>query len=56
MGAVTNTVPRWLELKKKISVKESFRRHYRHLIKKVSPRRDGVELGDALAIGQQSES
>jgi hypothetical protein len=55
------TAPRWLELKRKIPVKEaaslndmsedSFRRHYKHLIKKVSPRRDAVELGDALAIG-----
>ena len=54
--------PTWLALKQKIPVKkaaelndmseDSFRRHYRHLIKKVSPRRDAVELGDALAIGE----
>jgi hypothetical protein len=53
---------RWLALRRKIPVVEaarindlsedSFRRHYPHLIKKVSPRRDAVELGDALAIGQ----
>ena len=53
--------PDWLALKQKIPVKnaaalndmseDSFRRHYSHLIKKVSPRRDVVELGDALAIG-----
>jgi hypothetical protein len=49
-----------LELKRKISVKraaelndvseDTFRRHYRHLIIKVSPRRDAVELGDAIAL------
>jgi hypothetical protein len=53
--------PDWLALRRKVSVKEaaelngvsedSFRRHYGHLIKKVTPRRDAVELGDALAIG-----
>jgi hypothetical protein len=56
------TTPTWLVLKQKIPVKkaaalndmseDSFRRHYSHLIKKVSPRRDAVELGDALAIGE----
>ena len=50
-----------LALRKKVSVKEAaalnnihedtFRRNYGHLIKKVSPRRDAVELGDALAVG-----
>jgi hypothetical protein len=50
-----------LELRKKIKVKEAarlndlseatFRRHYPHLIRKISSRRDAVELGDALAIG-----
>jgi hypothetical protein len=54
--------PDWLKLKKKISVKEAaelnnisedtFRRRYRHLIKQVSPKRDAVVLGDALACGQ----
>jgi hypothetical protein len=29
---------------------DSFRRHYAHLIKKISPRRDVVELGDALDL------
>jgi hypothetical protein len=57
-----NAKPDWLALKQKIPVKkaaalndmseDSFRRHHRHLIKKVSPRRDAVVLGDALAIGQ----
>jgi hypothetical protein len=52
----------WLNLRRKISVKQaaalndvsedSFRRHYRHLIKKISPRRDAVELADALAVGE----
>ncbi len=47
--------------RRKISVKEAaqlnavsedtFRRTYRHLIRKISPRREAVELGDALAIG-----
>ena len=56
------TKPDWLALKQKIPVKKaaalndmsegSFRRHYSHLIKKVSPRRDAVVLGDALEIGQ----
>jgi hypothetical protein len=55
--------PHWLELKKKISVKkaaelaglseDSFRRHYKGLIKKITPRRDVVELGDVLAIGSE---
>jgi hypothetical protein len=58
----TAAKPDWLALKKKIAVKEAaklndisedtFRRRYPHLIIKVSPRRDAVELGDALAIGQ----
>lgn len=53
----------WLALRRKISVKEAaelngisedtFRRHYRHLIKEVSPRRGTVELGDAIAVGHQ---
>jgi hypothetical protein len=49
-----------LELKRKISVREAaalndlsedtFRRRYSYLIKKISPRRTVVELGDALAL------
>jgi hypothetical protein len=56
------TAPDWLALRRKISVKEAaelndvsedtFRRRYRHLIKKISARRNAVELGDALAIGE----
>jgi hypothetical protein len=51
----------WLNLRRKISKQaaalndvseDSFRRHYRHLIKKISPRRDAVELADALAVGE----
>jgi hypothetical protein len=55
--------PDWLALKRKIPVPEAaalndlsedtFRRRHSHLIKQVSPRRDAVELGDALAIGSQ---
>jgi hypothetical protein len=60
------TTPDWLALRRKISVKEAaelndlsedtFRRHYGHLIKNISPRRQAVELGDALAIGQKVEA
>jgi hypothetical protein len=49
-----------LERRKKIKVKEaaalndlseaSFRRHYPHLIRKITPRRDAVELGDAITL------
>ncbi|MBR1290143.1 hypothetical protein [Bradyrhizobium ottawaense] len=49
-----------LDLRRKIDVKAaaalndlseaSFRRHYRHIIRKITPRRDAVELGDALAL------
>jgi hypothetical protein len=49
-----------LELRRKIAVREAaelngvseatFRRHYGHLIRKVSARRDVVELGDALDL------
>ena len=56
------TAPSWLELRRKISVRkaadlndvseDTFRRRYPHLIRKISPRRDAVELGDALAVGQ----
>jgi hypothetical protein len=50
-----------LALRQKVSVKkaaalndiseDTFRRRYKHLIKKVSDRRNAVELGDALKIG-----
>ena len=50
-----------LALRQKVSVKkaaalndmseDTFRRNHGHLIKKVSQRRDAVELGDALAVG-----
>jgi hypothetical protein len=59
------TTANWLDLRRKISVKraaelnnvseDSFRRHHAHLIKKVSPRRDAVELGDALAVGTSTQ-
>jgi hypothetical protein len=49
-----------IERRKKIGVKEaadlndlseaSFRRHYSHLIRKITPRRDAVELGDAIDL------
>jgi hypothetical protein len=49
-----------LERRKKIRVSEaaalndlseaSFRRHYKHLIRKITPRRDAVELGDAINL------
>ena len=28
----------------------TFRRHYGHLIRKITPRRDAVELGDAIDL------
>jgi hypothetical protein len=52
-----------LELRRKISVREAaelnsihedtFRKRYRHLIKRISARRHAVELGDAIAIGSK---
>jgi hypothetical protein len=49
-----------LELRRKIRVREaaalnglseaSFRRHYGHLIRKITPRRDAVELGEAINL------
>ena len=61
----TAAAPDWLALKKKISVRQAadlndisedtFRRRHSHLIKKISPRRDAVELGDALAIGNPQD-
>ena len=52
--------PPGLNLKQKISVKkaaelndiseDSFRRHYSHLIRYITPRRGVVELGDAYAL------
>jgi hypothetical protein len=49
-----------LELRRKISVPEAaalnnihpatFKRHYGHLIRKISTRREAVELGDALSL------
>jgi hypothetical protein len=49
-----------LERLRKIRVKEaaalndlseaSFRRHYSHLVRKITPRRDAVELGDAIDL------
>jgi hypothetical protein len=49
-----------IERRKKLTVREAaklntlsedtFRRHYGHLIKKISPRRDVVELGDAIDL------
>jgi hypothetical protein len=64
--AEQSVLPNWLALRRKISVREAaelndvsedtFRRRYRHLIKRISPRRDAVELGDALAIGNQEKT
>jgi hypothetical protein len=56
-------LPPDLAAKRKVSVREAaalndmsedtFRRNYSHLIKDVSPRRQAVDLGDALAIGSK---
>jgi hypothetical protein len=58
--------PTALDLERKISIKEAaainnisedtFHRHYRHLVKQISPRRGVVRLGDALAIGGEAKS
>jgi hypothetical protein len=58
--------PDWLALRKKIRVAEaaklcdlsedSFRRHYRHLIHKITPRRDVVTLADALNVGSAQKA
>ena len=62
MYTADTDVPGWLERRRKISVKkaaelndvseDTFRRNFPHLIKKISPRRDAVELGDALDVGE----
>ena len=49
-----------LELKRKITTKQAadlngvsedtFKRHFRHLIRKIGPRRNAVELGDAINL------
>lgn len=54
--------PTALDLQRKISIKEAaalnnvsedtFKRHYSHIIRKISPRRSVVALSDALAIGE----
>ena len=64
--AVQSVLPDWLVLRRKISVREAaelnnvsedtFRRRHPDLIKKVSPRRDAVTLGDALAVGHQEKT
>jgi hypothetical protein len=63
---MTDQTPYWLALKKKIPVKDAaalndvsedtFRRRYPHLIKKISARRDAVELGDAIAVGTPKDA
>jgi hypothetical protein len=62
MDITSTGEPSWLERRRKISVKraaelndvseDTFRRRYPHLIRKISPRRDAVELGDALNVGE----
>lgn len=54
-----------LERRKKITVKQAaelnsiseatFRRRYKHLIRKISPRRDAVELGAAIDLPPAEE-
>ena len=55
---------KWPERRQKITVQEAaelngisedtFRRRYRHLIKKLGLRCDRVELGDALDLGSEN--
>jgi hypothetical protein len=59
-------LPNDLEPLRKISVamaaelndlsEDTFRRRFPHLIKQISPRRQAVALGDALAIGEQPKT
>lgn len=35
---------------------DGWRRHHKHLIRRLSPRRVGVKLRDALAIGQPKDA
>jgi hypothetical protein len=61
MSGTSTNEPSWLDRKRKISVREAaalndvcedtFRQRYSHLIKKISPRRHAVVLGDALDVG-----
>jgi hypothetical protein len=58
--------PTALDLERKISVAEAarlnnvsvdtFLRHHRRLVRKISPRRNVVRLADALAIGGEAKS
>jgi hypothetical protein len=58
--ASTATALSPLELKRKISTKEAaelngvsedfLKRNYKHLIRKIGPRRNAVELGDAITL------
>jgi len=34
---------------------DSIRRHYKHLIRQLSPRRVGLKLGDVLQIGAETQ-
>jgi len=61
----TIPLPEAVALRRKISVAEAasindihedtFRKHFPHLIKRVGPRLERVELGDALSIGQSTK-
>jgi hypothetical protein len=61
--SIKDWLPANLALRQRISVKkaaelndiseDTLRRRYPQIIKKASPRRDVIELGDALAIGTQ---
>jgi len=63
---MTTRLPRELEPLRKISVamaaelndlsEDTFRRRFPHLIKQMSPRRQAVDLSDALAIGKQPQT
>jgi len=60
---IRNDGPSWVELERHVSVPEAaaikgispdtFKRHYQHLIRKVSPRRNTVKLRELLADAQQ---
>jgi hypothetical protein len=56
-------LPDELAVRRKVSVKQAaalnnlsedtFRRHFKHLIKQITPNRQAVDLEDAVAIGSK---
>jgi hypothetical protein len=61
-----NSLTNWIELERIISTREAarlrgvsedtFLRNFPHLIRRISPRRVGVRLGDVLSLNEQTPS